>query len=66
MSQTFMGGFDPNPAAPIAATIGGFAGWLVNPEGASDWAEQTGEGLKDWWNSETDMFSVGPSAWGQP
>jgi hypothetical protein len=32
----FVGGFDPNPAAPFAATVGGITGWAVSG-GAADW-----------------------------
>lgn len=61
----FVGAFDPNPAAPIVATFGGVAAWIES-DGAGEWADQIGDFLKNCWNNETDMFTVGPDAWHQP
>jgi hypothetical protein len=45
----FFGGFDPNPAAPFAATVGGVTGWVVSG-GAKEWWNATTETVGGWWN----------------
>lgn len=45
----FIGGLDPNPAAPFAATVGGVTGWVVSG-GAKEWWNATTETVGGWWN----------------